>query len=196
MALTPPAFYADLASFRAASPFPFLRFPFDQLAWAIANGVVQWAPSVQFTGTAVGTAGVGAINVPTTRVVVVPNPPLAIAGMAAGGLVGPLGVALGTVVGQAIPKTLTTFGQYTGGVAGVGVGADVSKVTMANGPALTGILIPLLTGLLGPGPAGPQMAAGLGQAIANLVLTGTGAGSVVGPPSPSSASGVSQSVLV
>lgn len=194
--LTPPLLYADLASLRASTTFPFTGVPFDQLAWAIATGVVQWAPSVQLLGVSVGTAGVGTLNVPTTKVLVAPNPPLAIAGLGSAGLLGPLGLALGTVVGQAIPKSISSYGQYSGGVAGVGIGADASKVIFADGSALSALLLPLLIAFMGPGSAAPQMARGLGTAISKLVLTGTGVGSVVGSPSPVGASGVSKSVLV
>lgn len=196
MAVNPQSIYADLMALRAATQFPFVGPAFSQLAWAIASGVTAWAPQVQFTGIATGTAGVGTINVPTTRVIVPPNPAVAIAGMASAGLSGPLGTALGTLIGQAIPKTISTVGQYTGAVVGCGVGADVSKVVSAPGPSLASILIPFLTGFLGPGPAGARMAQGLGTAISSLMLAGTGVGSVVGTPSPSPGSGPSTSVLV
>lgn len=196
MALTPQAFYADLVACRASAPYPFAGWPFDQMAWAIAYTMVSWAPQVRLVGSSVGSAGSGAINVPTTRVTVAPAPPLVISGLASAGLQGPLGVALGTVVGQAIPKTITAFGQYTGAVQGVGTGADVSAVVAAPGSALSGILQPLLGAFLGAGPASSQMAAGLGTGIASLVRTGAGVGSVVGSASPAPASGVSISVLV
>ena len=196
MPLTPPLIYADMASARAACSFPFTRMPFDQLAWALASGIVQWAPTVQLTGVSVGTAGAGTINTLASKVFLAPNPPLAIAGMGSAGLVGPPGIALGTVIGQAVPKALTSYAGYAGGVAGVGVGGDVSKVVAASGSGLAALLVPLLAGFLGPGPASAQMAKGLGQAVANLVLTATATGNVVGTPSPSAASGVSKSVLV
>lgn len=196
MAVNPQSFYTDLASFRAASVFPFAGVSFDQLAWAISVGMTSWAPQVKLAGVTAGTAGSGAINTPTTRVVLLPNPALVIAGLASAGVSGPLGTSLGTVVGQAIPKTISTVGQYAGASAGVGVGADVSKVVLAPGPALTSILTPLFTSFLGPGPLGPQVARGLGTGIASLMLTGGGAGSVVGPPSIAPGGGTSTSVLV
>jgi len=196
MALTPQLYYADLAAMRASSPFPFAGSSFDQMAWAIANAMVTWGPTVALQGVALGTLGVGAINTPTTKMFLVPNPPLVIAGLSSAGLVGPLGVALGTVVGQAIPKTISTAGNYSGAVVGVGVGSDVSKVIKADQAGLAAILLPLLSGFLGPGSATPQLAAGLATGISNLVLTATGAGSVVGSASPISGSGSSTSVMV
>lgn len=196
MALTPPLIYTDLVTLRASAPLPMLGFSFDQLAWAIAYGVAAWAPQVQLAGLAVGTAGAGTLNVVTTKVIVPPNPPLVIGSLSSAGLVGPLALSLGTIVGQAIPKTMLTYGQYTGAAVGVGNGADASKVVFANGPALTAILQPLLNSFVGPGPASLFMAQGLGTGIAALMLTGTGTGTVVGPPSPAPATGPTTSVLV
>ena len=188
--------YADLAAFRAASPFPFAGTSFDQLAWAVATGIVSWASQVQFAGVVVGTAGAGVVNPLMSKVILPPNPALVIAGLSSAGMVGPNATALGTVVGQAVPKTISTVGGYAGFSAGVGVGADVSKCILAPGPALTAILIPLFSAFMGPGPAGPQMAQGLGAGIAALLLTATGAGSVQGPPSIAPATGTTTSVLV
>jgi hypothetical protein len=196
MALTPQLYYADLVAARAASPFPFAGFSFDQLAWAIANAMVSWGPTVTLMGVATGTAGVGALNTPLTKLFLAPNPPLVIAGLSSAGMVGPLATALGTVVGQAIPKTISSWGNYAGGVAGVGTGADVSKVVGASAAGLTSILLPLLQAFLGPGPAATMMARGLGTGIANLVLTATGTGSVVGSASIVPAAGSSTSVMV
>jgi len=196
VALTPPLYYADLASFRAAGAFPFGGPNFDQLAWALAAAMVQWGPTVVLNGVAVGTAGAGTINVPTTRIFLVPNPPLIISGLASSGMVGPLSAALGTVVGQAIAKTISSYGQYTGGVVGVGVGADVSKVTVANPAALYPLLLTQMNVSLGFGPATAMMAQGLATGIASLLLTATGAGTVVGSPSTAPASGASTSVMV
>jgi len=196
MALTAPLYYADLDTARSSGLFVFGGSNFDQLAWAIAVAMVSWGPTVQFQGVAVGTAGAGAINVPTTKVFLVPNPALVIAGLATAGMVGPLSISLGTVVGQAIAQTISSYGNYMGGVVGVGVGADVSKVIAANPSGLYPILRGQMHSFLGPGQAASMMAAGLASGIASLLLTATGAGSVVGSPTPASASGVSTSVMV
>jgi len=196
MALTPPLYYADLAAFRAAGAFPFGGTNFDQLAWAISSAMVQWGPSVVLKGISVGTAGAGAINVPTTKMILVPNPALVISGLASSGMVGPLSAALGAVVAQALAKTISSYGQYTGGVVGVGVGGDISKVVAANPSTLYSILQTQMNVTLGPGPASAMMAKGLATGISSLLLTATGSGTVIGPPSPASASGASTSVMV
>ena len=196
MALTPPLYYADLASFRASGSFPFGGPNFDQLAWAISSAMVQWGPTVVLNGIAVGTAGVGTLNVPTTKILVVPNPPLLISGLVSAGMVGPLSASLGTVVAQALAKTISSYGQYTGSVVGVGVGADVSKVTVANPAALYPILLTQMNMSLGIGPALAMMAQGLATGIASLLLTATGAGTVIGSPSTAPATGASTSVMV
>lgn len=198
MALTPPSLYADLATARASGGFPFMGVNFDRVAWAIAYSIPPWvqAGGVSLQGLAVGTAGVGAINSLGSKLILPPNPLLVIQGLSSAGMVGPLSTSLGTVVGLALPKTVSALGQYTGGVAGVGVGVDVTKAVAASASALTVLLITNLMGMVGPGPANAQMAAGLGQGISALFLTVRGTGSVVGPPSPVPASGQSTSVVV
>ena len=147
---------------------------------------------MQFQGVVVGTAGAGAINVPTTKVTLTPNPGLVIGGLASAGMVGPLSTALGTVVGMAIPTTITAFGNYAGGVVGVGIGADVSKAILADEALLFTLLLANMAG----GPAAVMMARGLSRGIASLLLTAVGVGSVVGSPSIAPASGSSTSVMV
>ncbi len=192
MALTAPLYYAELAAFRAVGPLPFGGIAFDKMALAIATAMVSWGPTVTFQGVAVGTAGAGVLAVPTTRIVLPPNPSLVIAGLASSGMIGSLSVSLGTVVGLALPSVISKFGQLFGTVVGVGVGADVSKAIVANSAALYAILLPLL----GPGLAAPQKALGLSVGIASLLLTATGLGTVAGSPSIVPASGSSTSVMV
>jgi hypothetical protein len=192
MALTPPLYYANLAAFRAAGLVPFGGAPFDKLAWAIATAMTQWGPTVVFQGVTVGTAGAGAITTPATRIFLPPNPLIMIAGLASAGMVGTVSAALGTVVGLAIPATISQSGNYAGVAYGVGTGSDVSRVVSADQAALYGLLLPLL----GPGSAAPQKALGLSRGIASLLLTATGTGTVVGPPSMAPASGSSTSVMV
>lgn len=197
MALTPPILYSNLASARTSGGFPFLGINFDRLAWAIAYGVASWLPTgTILKGVSVGTSGMGAINTITTRLTMLPNAPFVISGLASAGMVGPLSVSLGTVVAQGLAQAVTVSGQYSGAVAGVGVGGDVSKMVFANGPALVSLLQGYMASMLGPGPAGPQMAAGLGSGIAALFLTVTGTGNVLGSSGPSSATGTSTSVVV
>ena len=197
MALTPPLVYASLESARRSGGFPFDGVSFSQLASAIASGVVSWLPTgVVLKGVSVGTAGVGTINTPTTRLVLTPNPSLVISGLRSAGMEGPLSVSLGTVVALALAQVVSVSGQYAGGVVGVGIGGDVSNVVTADGQALTRQLAAYMASMLGPGPARAQMAAGLGTGIAALFLTVTGSGTVVGSPSLASATGQSTSVVV
>lgn len=193
MALTAELYYADLAALRAFGTFPFFGYEFDKLARTIADAMVAWGPTVVLQGTSTGMAGVGAINTLTTKITITPNPPLVISEFDAVGLRGPLGLSLGKVIGTAIPLTITKSGQYTGGVLGVGVGFDVSKVTVANEALL---YTTLLTMLQPAGPAASRMAEGLARGIAALLLTAVGVGSVVGSLSIVSASGSSTSVMV
>lgn len=198
MALPPSLIYADLAAARASGGFPFAGVNFDRLAWAIAYALSSWFPAggVVMNGISVGTAGAGFINTAASRLVLVPSPPLVIAGLASAGMVGPLSISLGTVVALGVAKTVTAVGQYAGGVVGVGFGADVSKAVSANGPTLISLLLTHMTAMLGPGPASAQMATGLGTGIAAQALTITGTGNVFGSSSIVPASGTSTSVVV
>ena len=198
MALTPPLIYADLAAARASGGFPFAGINFDRMAWAIAYAVVAWYQSggVTLKGVSIGTAGAGTIATPASKLVLLPNPPLVIGGLASAGMVGPLSVSLGTVVALGLAKTVTTYGQYAGGVVGVGIGGDVSKAVIVNAPNLIAQLVVFLASMLGPGPASAQMATGLGTGIAALALTIAGTGTVVGSPSIFPATGQSTSVVV
>ena len=198
MALNPSTIYSDLVTVRAAGPFPFLGSNFDRLAWALGFAVTRWFSSggVLLQGVSSGTAGAGAINVPTTRLSLPPAPQLVVGGLATAGMVGPLSLSLGVVVSAGLSRSVSTSGQYTGGVVGVGVGADITKAVSANGQALTSLLLPYIATFLGPGPAAPQMAAGLGTGIALHALTIIGGGSVVGPPSVVPAGGTSTGIIV
>ena len=160
MALTPPLIYADLAAARASGGFPFAGINFDRMAWAIAYAVVAWYQSggVTLKGVSIGTAGAGTIATPASKLVLLPNPPLVIGGLASAGMVGPLSVSLGTVVALGLAKTVTTYGQYAGGVVGVGIGGDVSKAVIVNAPNLIAQLVVFLASMLGPEPASAQMA--------------------------------------
>lgn len=198
MPLSPQAFYADLQATRAAAPFPMAGMQFDRLAMGISTAVASWAigqpNNVALRGTASGSAGAGTI--PAGRFVVPPNPPLVTASLTAVGMTGPLSVALGTIVGQAIPRTFSTLGGYVGVSPGVAVGADATKVIVANGPSLIAILQGALASFSGPGSAMPQMASGLGTGIASCVKLGFGTGTVVGSPGPSPAVTTTTSVVV
>jgi len=196
--ITPPQLYADLNRARDGGIFELEGYTFDKLAWAISFAVATWLKTggVLIKGVSTGTAGAGAINVPTTRLVLVSNPPLVIGGLMSAGMLGPLSVSLGMVVSKGLAKTFTKSGQYAGGVVGVGVGVDVSKAFVVNPPLLIAQLLAYMTAMMGAGPAAAQMATGLGTGISAHLLTLTGTGTVVGPPSPASAMGQSTSVVI
>lgn len=198
MSLTPDRIYADLASARASGGFPFAGVNFDRLAWAIGYGVSAWVRvgGVVLQGVSVGTAGAGAINTVASKLILAPNPALVIGGLSSAGMNGPLVVSLGTVVALGLAQSVTAVGQYSGGVAGVGVGMDVTKAVAVNTSALISLLLTYMTAMLGAGPASTQMATGLGRGISALAATITGTGNVVGSPSPVSASGTSSAVVV
>ena len=201
MALAPPIIYGALASARGSGTFPFGGVPFDQLAMGIANGVSAWAIGQQanlaLVGVSTGTAGGGAVN-PLTTTITVPNNVGAVLGaLSAAGMVGPLGMSLAPVVSSGISTAFSSAAQYTGTSAGVGIGADVSKIVVANPATLISMLMSTLSASLGGGgPALFIFATGLGNGIAALLLGGFGVGTVQGTASPSSAVGVTNSVVV
>lgn len=198
MPLTPALFYADLAAARVSGVFPMAGINFDRMALGLSAGVAAWAvnqpQNLALQGTASGSLGSGSIT--SGKLVVAPNPPVVIAALASAGMVGPLSVSLGTIVGLAIAKTFTQGGLYTGVSPSVGVGADVSKVIVSNASTLIPVLLGTLGSYLGPGPGMPLMAMGLGNGIAQMLMLGAGTGSVVGSSGPSPATGITTSVVV
>tara|TARA_Y100000310_G_scaffold241573_1_gene245595 strand:+ start:1241 stop:1846 length:606 start_codon:yes stop_codon:yes gene_type:complete len=201
MALIPPVIFSELQQARAASPFPFSGFQFDQLALGVSIAVSGWAigqpQNVALTGVAAGAVGGGAVVPVTTKVFVVPNPPVMIAAFAGAGFVGPLGIALATVMAVGLGNAFSKNAQYAGPVAGVGVGQDVAKIVTANAATLIPLIVSTCTGTLGGGgPMLTQFATGLANGLSTMLLTGAGTGTVAGVPGPSPASGASTCVLV
>jgi len=200
MALSPPVIYGALAANRASGIFAMSGINFDSLAWGIANGICQWGISqpqnLGLTGFASGTIGAGVINPITTKIIVAPNIGIMSAALTGAGVSGQLGQTLAMVVANGISQAFSTAGQYLGTAAGVGVGADVSQITIVNSGTLLGILTQSLLATLGPGSALSLMVNGLTTGISSLLLTGTGVGSVNGPPLPAPASGPTVSVVV
>lgn len=201
MALTSAAIYSSLTAARASGPLPFSGPNFDLLMNGVAQAVFAWAISqpanVQLIGASTGTAGAGTILAPTTRILVPPNIPLVVGSLAGVGVGGPNSASLAAVIAMGISSAFTTYAQYTGTVAGVGAGLDVSKVTIANAATL----VPLLRGFIGGsmggvGPVMGQVSVGLANAISGLLLGGTGTGTVTGATGPSPAAGISTSVVV
>jgi len=186
VALTSNVIYAALAANRASGGFAFAGVPFDQLAQGIAVGVWQWGvgqpQNLGLTGAAAGVSGGGAIVPATSRLSVPPNSGVVYGALVGAGMVGGLASPLATSVALGISQAFSVSGQYAGPVVGVGTGADVSKVAVSNAATLIGILRATLSAVLGTGPALSQMATGLGNGIAALLLLGTGQAPVVGTP--------------
>lgn len=203
MALTPPALYSALVRYRGAGVFPFQGAAFDVLAFGIASGVCQWgvgqAANLALVGAAAGGAGGGAIVTPASRIVVPVAPSVMIAALSGAGIQGALASSLAIVVSGGISDGFGIFAQYSGVSAGVGQGADVSRVVVANAPSLTGILTQTVASAAGAvGMSLPMIAQGLGVGIASLLLLGTGTAPVTGaitfPTFP--ATGITNSVVV
>ena len=202
MALTTEIFMASLQSVRLAGGFPFAGINFDRFAVGLALAMMQWAISqpqnLSLTGLALGVPGVGAVVAPGSKLFIPQNVPTMTAALAGAGMAGPLSPSLATVVTLGVTGAFNTAGQYLGPAAGVGSGADVSKVTVSNAGTLVPILMANLSASLGPGLALPQMCAGVGNGIAALLIQGTGTGVVAGsaPPGPPTTSGATTSVVV
>jgi hypothetical protein len=201
MALTPTGVYSALASNRMAGVFPFGGLAYDKLALGLAMGICQWGISnpvnLQLTGVATGSAGPGKIQAAASKIVVVSAGVVTPALMGAG-LNGPLAQALGTAVEAGVAQAFSTQARYSGTSPLVAVGADVAKVSVANGPVLVGILKQTLAAVMGVGPAYGMMATGLGIGVAALLLTGTGSGTVTGTPvvPAAPATGATTSVVI
>jgi len=184
----------------ASGGFSFAGVNFARLALGVANGVCAWGlnqpANLALIGAATGTIGSGIINPATTKLIVPPATGVLSGAMAGAGLVGPLGQSLAVVTALAISQSFSSSGQYYGMSGSVGIGADVSKVSVSNPATLIAALTAALTAALGPGPAMPMMATGLGNGIAALLALGTGTGSVNGVPGPSPGAGSTLSVVV
>ena len=200
MALSPTTITNALLNVRAAGQFPMGGPNFDTMAQAIGAAVASWGigqiANVTVLGNAAGTIGTGTISTPTTRIFVLPATPLMTAELSAAGFQGQTAPSLATVVSLGISNAFTQSAQYSGTVAGVGTGQDVSRITVANPVTLIPILITNLNSIMGAGVLVPQLATGLANGITKQLLTGTGTGTVVGPAGSSPSTGISTSVLV
>jgi hypothetical protein len=179
MALSPNIIYAALAANRFSGIFPFPGWNYDLLSTGIANGVYTWIvnPSnVTLSGITSGGTGAGSVN---GLLSAVPNSDLLYRALSAAGVAGSLSLSLSMAVTIGIVTAIQMNGQYVGVSAGVGLGSDISKVIQANPVTLIAGLIESLSATLGRGPALSLMATGLGNGISQLILTVTGAGSVL-----------------
>jgi len=201
MPLAPPVIYAEIAAARAAGGFPFSGFKFDQLALGTATAIAAWAvgqpQNVFLQGVSSGAVGGGAVIPVTSKIIVPPNIPIMMAGFTGAGFNGPLGRSLAVVMALGIGNAFSKSAQYVGPVAGVGVGADVAKITVANAATLVPLLLASCSGALGgSGPMLAMYAVGLATGTAGMLLTGIGFGAVAGVPGPAPSVGSSQCVVV
>ena len=198
MAITPPTIFNALMNARAAGGFSFNGFAFELMAQGIASGVGLWAvgqsQNLALTGTAVGTAGSGALTAGILEIP--PDVPGVLGALRSAGIEGQLASSLATVLSTAISSVFSTSGNYVGSSPSVGVGADVSFFSVSNPATLIPILLGSLGGTMGTGVAMPRMAVGFGNGIAQMLLKGTGTAIITGPPSLSPASGITNSVVV
>lgn len=202
MALIPPLVFAALMNNRNGAANSFSGPAFPQLALGLANGLCLWAvgqpQNLALAGVASGSAGGGAIVVPSSKVTVTSSPSTLLTAFAGVGLLGPLGQSLAEVVSLGVSEAFTQHAQYSGVSVGVAVGQDVSKVVVANGPSLAGILRETLAGAGVAGAASNQLALALGNGIAALLLTGGGTATVTGTPvvPPAPGAGKTDSVVI
>lgn len=198
MALTGATITGSILASRTAGVFPLLGVTFNQIAAAIGSAFQLWGigqpQNLALIGGTAGLAGVGVIQAPTSKVIVPPNPGPVVLGLTGAGVKGPTASSVASAVAVGISAAMNASAQYTGPSSGVGVGADVSKIAIANSATLTPIMASTFLSMVGPGPAGQQLAAGLSVGITGLLLLGTGTG-VVSPvpgtfPFPPSIPGV------
>jgi len=167
-----------------------------QLASAVSRSVIAWISTptnVNVVGVTAGTSGTGSVN--GKMQFTGPGGGLVLPALNAAGVKGPSSTGIGTSVGAGVLSTLNASAQYSGASFGVGVGTDVSKVVRANAATLIPIMLGNFQAQSVGGPNGPQLARGLSNGIASIVLTGTGFGGVVGLGSPVGGTGTSTSVL-
>jgi hypothetical protein len=163
------------------------------LCAAIGTGVVIWSrlpTGVFLTGNTTGTLGGGQV----LGKLILPPVPLPVGTVAGAGLVGLSAPQIGAAVGLGIGNSYTASAAYRGPSVGA-IGANISKVVLANPATLTPILISQFTGKGFRGPSAAQLAAGLSSGIAAMFLTGFGTGVVAGPTGPAPGTGVSTSLI-
>lgn len=191
--LTANLIQSGILSLRSSGAFPLDGPLFDRVAEAVSQALVQWIPTVQLQGVCVGTAGSGPIT--QSRVFLSNNPSVLLYGLQSSGISGPLAASLSTVLGTAVPQTVSAYGSYMGFASGVGAGVDTSRVVLADSASLSWILQVQLSSRMVSGPVARNLAQGLAQGFQALFLTLTGTGVVSGVAGPLPGSGVSRSLL-
>jgi hypothetical protein len=167
-----------------------------RIASAVGKSIPSWLPlptNVLVQGVTTGVLGGGTVN---GKLFVTGGAALVVAGLASAGMTGPAASGLGAAVGSGVASVLNSTAQYFGSSPGVGVGSDVSKVSLSNSATLIGILLGNLQGSGVNGPLASQLATGLGTGIAGIVQTGFGFGGVTGSPSPIPAASTSLSTVL
>jgi len=171
---------------------------FPLLCQALGNGIYTWAivpANLLLTGVATGPQGAGVV---TGSLSIAPNPGLISAGLSASGVVGSSSPQLANAVGTGVATAFTSSAQYTGPAVGVGGGADISGVAVANVASLGALLLSSMVGSFGQmGGSTAQVAQGLATGIASLIQTAVGTGVVAGTPtSPTIVTGTTPSSSV
>jgi len=192
MALTPPIVTGAIL---AAGP-ELKGENWFRIATVVGTAVSVWAQvpaNLALTGVTQGTVGAGAV---TGKITVAPNPAPVLAAAVSVGLLGFVTPSVCRAVGMGVAAAVTASGQYIGTSAGVAVGTDISKVSVANPATLTGTIssIAASTGLLGLSMQ--QLSAAFGTGLSVMLLTGAGTGVVAGVAGPSPGFGTSVSRVV
>lgn len=169
------------------------------LSEGIGIGVMAWLHSnpaniFLMGGTPVGAAGAGMVQ---GKLICTPNPAIVYGACVGAGLVGIQTAEIATAVAIGVANSISQSGLYTGASVGTSGGGDVSVCTFAN-PAT---LIPALQAgiaALGPGVLSPQLATGLGNGIAAMMVGGLNGTGIVAPvaPAPAVAAGLSPTSIV
>lgn len=165
------------------------------LASSVGNAVSFWIrvpSSVAITGIVTGTVGGGKV---TGKLFIAPTPIPLPATVLAAGFSGPLSPRVASAIGMGVSTALNATAGYSGNSIGA-IGADVSKVILANPATLTTILVGSMASRGLRGPQAPLLASGIANGIAAMVLTGIGTGVAAGPPGPSPAVGSSISKVI
>lgn len=163
-----------------------------RLASVVGVAVSAWALSpsnVALQGVTAGAVGAGTVFGKvfiTPAPIIVPTSALAV-------LFGNMAPSVARAVGLGVAAAFNSSALYQGASAGVGTGTDLSKVSLSNGPALVLALNAAAGSMTLAGVDVPRVMVALGTGVANLVLTGTGVGTVAGPVGPSPGAGTSTS---
>ncbi len=180
MPITPPGITSAIV---AAGPD--LKGPvWFRFAAAVGTAVAIWAiipANVVLIGTANGGAGAGTVS---GKIFIVPQPLPVNTAMASTGLLGFNAARMARAVGMGVANGFNTQGTYVGASALVGTGGDLSKITFANSAKLAQDILTVGAGQGLVGPLMGRLSVALGIGIANLLLTGTGVGTVQGPAGP------------